>query len=95
MFIVCTFVLFFLFVFFKITFSVYVRESFMEENGVFVLTITRCSCSRPRFGLQHPYGGSHPSLSPFPTDLMPAFGLHGYQAHTCIYAPICMLAKHT
>lgn len=91
----CVLLFFFLLVFFKIIFSIYVRESLMEEKGVFVLTITRCSCSRPRFGPQNPYDGSQPSLSPVPTDLMPAFGLHEYQAHTCIYAPICMLAKHT
>lgn len=81
MFRVCTFVSFLL-VFFKIILSVYVRESLMEEKDVFVLMITSCSCRRPRFGPQHPYGGSQPSLSPIPTDMVPVFGLHGYQAHT-------------
>lgn len=47
-----------------------------------VVMIARCSCRRPRFGSQHPYGGSQPSLSPVPTDLMPSSGLHGHQAHT-------------
>lgn len=68
--------------FFKIIFSVYVRESLMEERDVSVVTITRYSCRRPRFGSQNPYGGSQSSLSPVPTDLMPSSGLPGYQART-------------
>lgn len=68
--------------FLKLFFQFMLENDLWRKKMFFVVTVTRCSCRRPRFRPQHPYGGSQPSLSPVPTDLMPAFGLHGYQAHT-------------
>ena len=40
-----------------------------------VIKNTGCSCRGPRFSSQHPHGGSQPSVTPAPGNLMPSSGL--------------------
>ena len=40
-----------------------------------------CSCKEPRFNSQHPHGGSQPSITPAPGDLMLSSGLCGHCMH--------------
>ena len=60
------------------------KENRSQRDGSAVRD-TGCSSRRLEFNSQHPHGGSHPSVTLVPWDLMPSSGVPMHRENTHIY----------
>lgn len=59
------------------------RNLIPEAGEPSAVKSTVCSSMGPGLSAQHSWSSSRPRVTPDPGSLIPSFGLHGHQAHTC------------